>query len=1286
MYGYSSGTDSTYNVGRTNKSGGAGCASCHGTQNANTTSISGPNTLAASAFATYTITVNYTTVSALNVGIDVASGDNTLTAIDASTQLYLNEITHKAPLRQISSNAAAYTFRFTMPPAATCCAAHTLYGVAAVSRPVAWAHAQNFNVYVPPNAPSTITAGTPTPSSVPLSWTASNGGEYRVLYKVGSAPTSTTDGTLIYQGTNTSATATGLSASTLYGFAVFGKVPVDPAYSTTAATTTSVTAAAVDPNPWVDANAGNDTTNTGTSASPYKTIKKALTAVGPGGTIHVRPGTYNSALGETFPITVPSGITLQGTAAAASTIVDATGANTRVLYLSGNNIATTIEALTITGGLHTETGNGNGSGGGILAENGDQTTIKRCIITGNEVRGTPGNTGTHPSGGEAYGGGICMLSSTTRVINSVISNNIVRGGNGVSYLGTNGSGGTAGNAHGGGVWAGGSAVTLTSNTFYGNQAIGGNGGSATQSTYVGGSGGIGFYGAIEAQQGTAVNNIFANNVTSAGTPGSGAAGNGSNGNAIGSVNVSTLSYNLFFNNAGGTGDGTGTNAVVGQDPLFVGAPTDLHVRSASPARNAGQSGQVSVDLDNATRAFNPTIGAYEMTLFPTAWPGIGKIVVTWQPVSGATSYNLYYQTANGVSTSSPKLANVTSPYILKPLPNNQIYFFAMTAVENGVEGPISPQVNATTSNGSWVQGALTSGGGGFTNLARDLADGSTLYATATDGVGLYKSINAGDTWTPLPGPFSGTAMRAVAANGTTVLVAGAGSIYRSTNGGGNWTAVVTGAGIGEDFIASLVIDPLATNLVYAGDFHINGSSTASQLIAKSSDGGATFTNLLDASANNLRAYFLAVNGTLYAAGSGSPNIARSDNNGSTFTATSPAAGYPTALAIAPSASNLVFAGMRDTSNSNSIGIWRSLNSGASWTQYNSGLPPQLPNITAFSVDSLSTSKVHAGTAAGDYVSTDGGLTWAVGPSGGGSLFANALAETSTRRLIATTANAIRILPLDSAPTISSLNVTSGSVGGGTAVRVNGTGFKPTIGLRVFFGNIDGVPDPLASSATSILVTTPSHAVGTVDVIVSNPDGQTAVLTNGFTFTNGAGANMTLNALASAGQVSLAWTPVSGATQYQIYRGVGGILGPLTTTTSASYTDSSVSNATGYLYQVTVSAGASGSSNVDLAVPMAYTRPTLSANGIIYAADWAETRAAVNAGRTAANLGAMPFTDPTLTGGVRIKRVHLIEIRTRVDEVRAAIGLPPLSYTDSTITAGSTKVKPAHLNEPRAGLN
>jgi predicted RNA-binding protein with TRAM domain len=61
----------------------------------------------------------------------------------------------------------------------------------------------------------------------------------------------------------------------------------------------------------VDAATGSDT-NPGSSALPFKTISHALSLSASGRTVQVRPGTYDAANGETFPLQVPAGVSLIG--------------------------------------------------------------------------------------------------------------------------------------------------------------------------------------------------------------------------------------------------------------------------------------------------------------------------------------------------------------------------------------------------------------------------------------------------------------------------------------------------------------------------------------------------------------------------------------------------------------------------------------------------------------------------------------------------------------------------------------------------------------------------------------------------------------------------------------------------------------------------------------------------------------------------------------------------------------------------------------------------------------
>jgi von Willebrand factor type A domain/IPT/TIG domain len=86
---------------------------------------------------------------------------------------------------------------------------------------------------------------------------------------------------------------------------------------------------------------------------------------------------------------------------------------------------------------------------------------------------------------------------------------------------------------------------------------------------------------------------------------------------------------------------------------------------------------------------------------------------------------------------------------------------------------------------------------------------------------------------------------------------------------------------------------------------------------------------------------------------------------------------------------------------------------------------------------------------------------------------------------------------DPAPIINSLSNTKGSVTGGNLVTVYGQNFKQ--GIQVYFGDRQGTVTKFISS-NEIEVSVPSSAsAGLVDVKVVNPDGQSATLTDGYTY-------------------------------------------------------------------------------------------------------------------------------------------------------------------------------------------
>jgi fibronectin type 3 domain-containing protein len=74
-----------------------------------------------------------------------------------------------------------------------------------------------------------------------------------------------------------------------------------------------------------------------------------------------------------------------------------------------------------------------------------------------------------------------------------------------------------------------------------------------------------------------------------------------------------------------------------------------------------------------------------------------QLTLAWQPVSGATSYNLYWSTTSGVTaTSGTKLSQVSSPYLHNGLTPNTSYYYIVTALNSAGESNPSGQVSATT--------------------------------------------------------------------------------------------------------------------------------------------------------------------------------------------------------------------------------------------------------------------------------------------------------------------------------------------------------------------------------------------------------------------------------------------------------------------------------------------------------------------------------------------------------------------------------------------------------------
>jgi hypothetical protein len=82
------------------------------------------------------------------------------------------------------------------------------------------------------------------------------------------------------------------------------------------------------------------------------------------------------------------------------------------------------------------------------------------------------------------------------------------------------------------------------------------------------------------------------------------------------------------------------------------------------------------------------------------------------------------------------------------------------------------------------------------------------------------------------------------------------------------------------------------------------------------------------------------------------------------------------------------------------------------------------------------------------------------------------------------------------PAPASIAPARGPAAGGTAVVVTGTGFQP--GAAVTLGGTAATA-VVVESATRLTAVTPAHAAGTVDLVVTNPDGAAGTLAAAFTY-------------------------------------------------------------------------------------------------------------------------------------------------------------------------------------------
>jgi photosystem II stability/assembly factor-like uncharacterized protein len=215
---------------------------------------------------------------------------------------------------------------------------------------------------------------------------------------------------------------------------------------------------------------------------------------------------------------------------------------------------------------------------------------------------------------------------------------------------------------------------------------------------------------------------------------------------------------------------------------------------------------------------------------------------------------------------------------------------------------------------------------------------------------LAKSTNGGLSWFDInAGLVNGSANAnfiapfVISPSNPNILYAGAKNVFKSTNGGTSWAATNGGANLNGTQIACIGVSNKNSDTLIAGTGTGNIGATPLFEIFVSYDGGSTWQNVT--SANSLPNRYptdisFDQNSSLIAyltySGYGAPHVFKTSNAGQAWVdISSNLPDIPTQSIVSdPFSPTHLFVGT-------DLGVFRSLDGGLSWHEYNNGMPPAM---------------------------------------------------------------------------------------------------------------------------------------------------------------------------------------------------------------------------------------------------------------------------------------------------------------------------------------------------------